>query len=837
MALPTTITGFVVSTLVIEAITRPFVSSGGNVYVFGRSSTAGEIKAVKATDPTSSFSGVGTDFATTSGNSINSIDAYQVGDNIHVVTSDGPSTATDLRYHIFSMSSDSWTTTNELIKDNATPVSAASQSNIQLSVRSDGDVIVLYNGSSAASMGTDYERVYYARRESGSWTIDVAVDNGGADHWYSSGVVIGSSDRMHFFLINNDLSAIFQRTLTSANALQTFPSAFDSTVSAVANSNSQLGVSYDSSGTQKVRFPFPDNTASTYNSAKCDSADAPTMSQDNDITGATDAVTNEFRCSFVADGTTLWNVFIDSAADIYTQSNENDGGWSTPESFVGDSTSINGVKPNIYTRGSSVVIGMIYLLGTSLRYHEKQLSAGTTDAAFDLDATASVTWSGRSTAASNLDSDATASVTWVGASSATVEAAFDLDATAIVTWNGRSTASSNLDSDAAATLTWNGTGLYPAAFDSDAAATLTWNGAKVAASALSSTATALLTWNGASTAGVAFDFDAAATLTWNGAAEATSAWSSTAAALLTWNGTATASADWSSTAAATLTWVGEEIAVTQAAFDMAAVASVTWNGTSDATATFSMDALATLTWDGESTATSALAATALASLTWNGTATATADWSAAAASSVTWNGEGIAVTQATFDMAAVASVTWGGEAIAAAFIDTDIDAFATLRMVGGSIRSADLSAAAVASVTWNGVSTVAASWSASAIATQAWNGNAILAAAWSATATASVAWDGEEVSGAFSEGAFSIDAMASVTFTSDAIAASAFQADAVSVAAFVAEPPVVTGHNLRNDGWRRAKRRQEELEAQDEEDMMVITAMILAYLEQNHGYY
>lgn len=358
----------------------PYLSSSGNVYVIVRDDTTlSKFRAFKATDPASSFSNVGTDPQVTSTNTVQALATTQVGDVIHVATLDYVSVATiDIRYHTFSMSSDSWTLTNETVKDNYAVVDTG-LSHVHISTRSNGDVIIFYNGPKVANMGSDRDRVYYARRVSGSWTVDTIVDNGGATHWYTGGIVPGSSDRHHLFFWDQGVSDAYQRCLRSANTLETFPTAFDTTLTSNTDAMIELGVSYDASGTQKVRFPYQRVVSTDLSSAKMDSADTPTVTEDNDITGATNVAANLVNlASFSADGTTLWNTFIENGFAIYTQSNANDGGWSTPALFY-SSTTVGRIYTNIYTRAGDIVLGIVFS-ETDPKYHEKVLLAGDTSA-------------------------------------------------------------------------------------------------------------------------------------------------------------------------------------------------------------------------------------------------------------------------------------------------------------------------------------------------------------------------------------------------------------------------------------------------------------------------
>jgi len=376
MAIPTTIT-----TLANPSVggARPYISSGGNVYVLLRdSSPTTTLSMFKATDPTSSFASIGTDFAVSSGLTIQSIATTQVGDVIHVVTMDGTNkNDKDLRYHTFNMATDAWVITNETISETIVDTSpnGAINNPLGIAVRSDGDVIVLYQSDSVANMGSQRSRVSYARRESASWTIDVAVDDGGGTSWGGGTAVLGGSDRTHFFFDDLGLDDAYQRTLTSANALETFPSSFDSTSAGSVVTFARGGVAYDSGGTIKVRLGYVDGTASTLNSAKLDSADSPTVAVDSDITGTTNANTSAYKSDFAVDGTDLYCFFVEvNVNDISWIVNSDDGGWSSPTAFWDDASDLLTTYANVYTRGSSVVVGVVSNISGSVLYNEYLIS-------------------------------------------------------------------------------------------------------------------------------------------------------------------------------------------------------------------------------------------------------------------------------------------------------------------------------------------------------------------------------------------------------------------------------------------------------------------------------
>lgn len=716
MALPTTIASTAGAQ---RGNHRPFLSSSGNVYVLLRDeSTTSKIQMYKATDPTSSFSTVGTNPDT--GTEILAIASYQAGDILHVITHNSA-----LSYHTFNMATDAWVITNESIVTGL--VTNETIFALGLMVRSDGDVIVSYNGDTIVNMGVDRTRVYYARRESASWTIDVLIDNGGATNWYNMGLVSGASDRTHFFFQDGDLDDAYQRALTSANALETFPSAYDTSIAGSATNSPAQGASYDSSGTIKIRFPYLDSVTTDYNVAKGNSADAPTISVDADVTGTGGIASGAHRMALTANGTDLYLFYTDNSSNIFYLLNSNEGGWGSPTSFYDDAASVIRIYANVYTRSGSIVVGIVYSTSTTAKYHELTLSAGTTNAAFDMDAVAAITWGSSSTATSNLNSTAAASLTWNG--TGLYPAALSAVAAASLTWNGAEVTAAteaNWSSAAAASVTWGGTGLYPAALSSTASASLTWNGASTVTSNLSSIAVASLTWNGAATATSALSANAVASLTWNGTGIYPAALEAVAAASLTWNGAAVSveAAAWNSAAVASLTVTGASTATS--ALSSTAAASLTWNGASTATSSLSSTAVASLTWNGASTTASALSAASLASLTWNGTAIAGGSWSSAAAASLTFNGTGI--YPAALSAITVASLTWNG--ISTATSNLSAIAAASLTWTGLALSqsaSADWSGTATASLTVEGAATTAGYINLDAEAALTWGGAVVVA--------------------------------------------------------------------------------------------------------------
>lgn len=362
MALPVTISG--TDMLAANSYHGPFLSSGGNYYAIVLDSTnAYEIEAWKATDPTSSFTeqdSAGKPTGGASDDNVLSLWTFQVSDNLHIATQDADN---NVLYHIFNMATDNWDTVEESVQ---AITDSDSQQACSIMVRSDGDVIVMYQTEEETLHGSARARTAYARKE-GTWTTDVALDTAGLVDWVGCVIVPGSSDRSHFFFKNLNADDGYQRTLTSGNSLETFPSASDTTTG-FTNPGFGHGVSYDDGGTQKIRCPYVDaNNQISY--AEFDSADTPgtwTINadvSDNDVSGA-------IMC-LSAEGTNEHLLYsnADDTQDLYHD--ENDG----TDTQILDAVTVNAVSCNVYTRSGATVLAYVYDDAGTVKYNEVELIA------------------------------------------------------------------------------------------------------------------------------------------------------------------------------------------------------------------------------------------------------------------------------------------------------------------------------------------------------------------------------------------------------------------------------------------------------------------------------
>lgn len=407
MAFPTTVTTNLNS---YHGIGGPYISSAGNVYILGRYTIASQIQVFKAVDPTSSFVGVGVNPDMTSGNGIRALGACQVADNIHVVTRDAnDASSNQIRYHRFNMATDTWDVKNELIRNTYTIAGAVDTSTVGITVRSGGAKMVIYEGPQVLA-DIQRSRTYYAQNLGAAWSADIALDNGGNNHWYPSEVILGSNDRVHFFFCNTTLSDQYQRCLNSANALEAFPASYDANTTADPDDSTQRPVAYSgSAGGTVVCLPYFKDYTPTWNDVRFTSVDAPTPLTLRTInTGTVTANHGTIRrtFSFANDGNTIYGVFYGENGNLYIQSATETGTWSTPAQLLG-SASATEVFSTVFTRNGSRKVAVCYTRNlTDVMYTEYTLAvapSGWTEAQDKLSASGQVVVQGRLSATEATD--------------------------------------------------------------------------------------------------------------------------------------------------------------------------------------------------------------------------------------------------------------------------------------------------------------------------------------------------------------------------------------------------------------------------------------------------
>lgn len=210
------------------------------------------VEVWKATDPTDSFAEQDTGGKSIINRNPTSIWAYLSGSELHIASASGG----NVEYFIFDTADDTYT----LIDEEVDPVKdAPTNPGASISVRSDGDVIVLYSGDQDSDMGNPFERVDYARKEGSNWVV--GVDVGGvtpADEDRVGGVLVrGSADNMHF-LWNHpaETNELRGTTLDSGNGLGTTQT-LDLMTTPAAHAWAP-GIAWNDGGTWRVVVPVED---------------------------------------------------------------------------------------------------------------------------------------------------------------------------------------------------------------------------------------------------------------------------------------------------------------------------------------------------------------------------------------------------------------------------------------------------------------------------------------------------------------------------------------------------------------------------------------------------
>lgn len=382
MALPVTISGASVGTR--NSFHGTFKET--DFYTILAGGTFGEaLLAFKATDPTSSFT------EQDSGNrpslrgtvAAASVWSFLKGTTIHV-SGQSSSTVKQVDYVAFDTSSDTWGT---IVTVDSNPGGDDGPNAVACSIAVEGtgsDIIIAYQGEADKDMGTSYATIDYAKSTDGgsSWTDNansVAGVANGVTHYTGPVIVRGSSDRMHIFFMDDTGNDGYQRTLRSDDTLETFPSAFDTTLGGAVYTFGP-GISYDDGGTQKVRAPYHDGTSLRASIVELDSADTPTVTTTAGVSDSAIDVnaSSNATVAMANNGTDEHLLYAeDTTQDIFHDVNTG-AGWGT-DTEVLDAVTVTHISPNIYDR-SGTKLAYIYDDGGTVKYNEVDLGgAATTD--------------------------------------------------------------------------------------------------------------------------------------------------------------------------------------------------------------------------------------------------------------------------------------------------------------------------------------------------------------------------------------------------------------------------------------------------------------------------
>ena len=376
MALPRTIPDMDQINRAAAGRNRPYRSTAGSIYCFFRGILAGEgdeMKAMKSTDP-ANVAFTEQDFVQEAGSSswsnIATFREDDTDDEIHMANGTG---AEDIFYHIFDMSTDTYTTENEQLTS-AVQAAPFGLKVIAMALEANGDVIVVYQGAEEDDMGLR-QRVDYARRVGGTWTSNIAVDDGGKFDYFSGGIVRGASDLFH----------ITYHDLTNLDALHKSVQDVDGTLSSVetlSDTDTASGehmvvnpVYYDDGGVERITVGWKRTTGDDGRSAEVDDDGTPLAAETFGVSvdGFTESSRTWAQIALAVDEKTVWAMWAQASDnDIFVNSNVDSAGWGT-EAEEDDAITADAITTNVYEFGGNIVLAYLYTDGSTATYDEKIL--------------------------------------------------------------------------------------------------------------------------------------------------------------------------------------------------------------------------------------------------------------------------------------------------------------------------------------------------------------------------------------------------------------------------------------------------------------------------------
>lgn len=339
---------------------RPYISTAGAVYGFFRGASAGngdEMKAYKSANPdTTAFTQQ--DFVQEGGSSswsnVGTFRQNDADDEITVVNSTG---AEEIFLHIFDMSTDTYTSENEQLTS-AVQAAPFGLKILAVAVETGGDVIVVYQGAEEDDMGLR-QRVDYARRVGGTWTSNIAVDDGGKFDFFSAGIVRGESNLFHITYHDDTNSDALHKSVQDVDGtLSSVETVSDSATTSGAHMVTNP-VFYDDGGIERITVGWKRDTGgSEGRSAEIDDDGTPAAAETfgSSVDARTESSQLHAVMSLAVDVKTVWAIWAQgSDNDIFVNDNVDSAGWGT-ETEEADAITAVAISSNIFERDGNIVL-------------------------------------------------------------------------------------------------------------------------------------------------------------------------------------------------------------------------------------------------------------------------------------------------------------------------------------------------------------------------------------------------------------------------------------------------------------------------------------------------
>lgn len=356
----------------------PFIDGNGNVYLpLLTSGSPFEPEMYKATDPTDSFSEQ--DAANRPNNChLRCLWTTQRGTVLHIGAKD--QSAGSYRYSTFNTSDaasnpDTWQVTNEEIEN---VIDASGQTEVCISIisRSDGTVVVIYNGDEDSVMGNPFARVdYNIRNTSGVWggPITLVADEKAAIDWFGSVAVLDTDNNMTHLFLKDDTNEVGKhRSLSSADSLSSIEDV-DIIVSAAKHIFIPGFYTLDGT-THRIRIGYLSSN-DKISLCRIDDDGTPATTVDISDNTAFDVNGSPAACLAV-DGTTGKLVYSNNAdQDLFDDTDDTPhttANWGTDNEFL-DAVTINRISCNVINRNGQK-LAMVYDNAGTIQYNEKDIA-------------------------------------------------------------------------------------------------------------------------------------------------------------------------------------------------------------------------------------------------------------------------------------------------------------------------------------------------------------------------------------------------------------------------------------------------------------------------------